>query len=58
MGGQCAAVDSPFPRCVEEAGEGDPTAEDVIYGFGEVVARREAVALLAHPDFKIVDERL
>jgi hypothetical protein len=27
---------------MEEAGEGDPAAEDVIDGFGEIVARRQA----------------
>jgi hypothetical protein len=38
--------------------EGDPAAEDVVDGFGEIVARRQASTLLAHPDFEIVDERL
>jgi hypothetical protein len=35
------------PAIVEEAGEGDPAAEDVIDGLSEIVARRQAITLLA-----------
>lgn len=46
-------ADAPI---VEEAGERRPALEHIVHRFGDIVAARELLALIAHPAFQIGDQ--
>ncbi len=49
-------VGQTYPAVVEEASKGDPAAQHVVYGLGEIMVARQLGELAGQPDLKLGNE--